>query len=44
MHLIDRFAPLLQTLWFTFSSVPEAVMEYYGIQNDEVNLLLNWGS
>ncbi|KAH3766136.1 transporter, major facilitator subfamily protein [Pelomyxa schiedti] len=29
--------------WFTFSSVPEESMEYYGISNSTLNALLNWG-
>ncbi|KAH3767587.1 transporter, major facilitator subfamily protein [Pelomyxa schiedti] len=30
--------------WFTFSSVPEASEEYYGISLATLNMLLNWGA
>jgi MFS family permease len=43
---VFSFASFVQCLvWFTFSSVPKVVKEYYpGVDDDTIDLLLNWGT
>ena len=44
LALFSYLTALQSLVWFTYGSVPDATMAYYGVDESTVDLTLNWGS
>eukprot|EP00727_Mastigamoeba_balamuthi_P005538 m51a1_g1603 hypothetical protein (512) ;mRNA; f:179899-181591 len=44
LGLFCFISSLQSVVWFTYSSVPREVKEYYGVTDHQIDMLLNWGS